>query len=92
MVTMTNTTKAGGRTVPLFLAKFRHARRAYAREDDRAVYTVCSELFRPKLPNEPQPPADPPGLVRILQRQKGGDTRDESLTVLLNGLAVGRKV
>jgi hypothetical protein len=40
-------------------------------KDDRAMDTVCFELFRPKLPNEPQPPANPPGLVRILQRQKG---------------------
>jgi hypothetical protein len=61
-------------------------------KDDRAMDTVCFELFRPKLPNEPQPPANPPGLVRILQRQKGGDTRDGSLNVLSNGLAVGRKV
>jgi hypothetical protein len=58
-------------------------------EDDRARDTVCFEPFRPKLPHAPQPPADPPGLVRILQRQKGGDTRDESFNVLSNGLAVG---
>jgi hypothetical protein len=29
--------------------------------------TLCFELFRPKLPGEPQPPGDPPGLVRVLQ-------------------------
>jgi len=28
---------------------------------------VCFELFRPKLPDEPQPPGDPAGLVRVLQ-------------------------
>jgi hypothetical protein len=61
-------------------------------KDDRAMDTVCFELFRPKLPNTPQPSGKPPGPVRILQRRKGGDTRDGSLKVLSNGLAVGRKV